>query len=133
MRPIRAPGTVRRPGHAIAATFGLAALLGACAEPPPTDFQELAVAQLPQIDGRIEIPGLADEVEVLRDPWGVPHIYASNLDDLFLAQGFVQAQDRLWQMEMYRRAGEGRLSEVLGCGGARARPGGAPAQVPGPL
>ena len=45
---------------------------------------------------------------------GVPHIYADNLDDLFLAQGFVQAQDRLWQMDMYRRAGEGRLSEILG-------------------
>ena len=81
---------------------------------PPANFQELAVAHLPQIEGELSLPGLKDEVEVLRDPWGVPHIFAQNLDDLFFAQGFVQAQDRLWQMEMYRRAGEGRLSEILG-------------------
>jgi penicillin amidase len=77
-------------------------------------FPEVAIDHLPQIDGEVVLPGLAGEVEVLRDPWGVPHIFAQNLDDLFMAQGFVQAQDRLWQMEMYRRAGEGRLSEVLG-------------------
>jgi penicillin amidase len=71
---------------------------------------------LAKIDGEIRLPGLRDEVEVLRDPWGVPHIFAQNLDDLFFAQGFVQAQDRLWQMEMYRRAGEGRLAEILGPG-----------------
>ena len=82
--------------------------------PPPTTFQELAEAHLPQIDGEISVPGLEDEVNVVRDPWGVPHIYAQNLDDLFFAQGFVQAQDRLWQMEMYRRQGEGRLAEILG-------------------
>ncbi len=78
------------------------------------DFQRLAENHLPRIDGEIGLPGLGAEVEVLRDPWGVPHIYAQNLDDLFFAQGFVQAQDRLWQMEMYRRAGEGRLAEILG-------------------
>jgi penicillin G amidase len=66
------------------------------------------------MEGEISIPGLHERVEILRDPWGVPHIYAGNLDDLFFAQGFVQAQDRLWQMEMYRRAGEGRLAEILG-------------------
>ena len=102
-------------GSAAAVTaLGLLALVSACAEAPTTSFDDLAAAHLPQIEGSIELPGLRAEVEVLRDPWGVPHIYASNLDDLFLAQGFVQAQDRLWQMEMYRRAGEGRLSEVLG-------------------
>jgi len=74
----------------------------------------MAEAHFPVIEGEISLPGLEEEVEVLRDPWGVPHIYAQNLDDLFLAQGFVQAQDRLWQMEMYRRTGEGRLSEILG-------------------
>jgi penicillin amidase len=66
------------------------------------------------IDGEVSLPGLQEEVEILRDPWGVPHIFAKNLDDLFFAQGFVQAQDRLWQMEMYRRVGEGRLAEILG-------------------
>jgi penicillin amidase len=51
---------------------------------------------------------------VIRDRWGVPHIYADDLDDLFFAQGFVQAQDRLWQMEMYRRTYEGTLAEIMG-------------------
>ena len=60
------------------------------------------------------LPGLTAAVEVRRDRWGVPHIYARNQHDLFHAQGFVAAQDRLFQMEMWRRAGEGRLAEVLG-------------------
>ncbi|MGD2120996.1 MAG: penicillin acylase family protein [Gemmatimonadota bacterium] len=101
--------------------FGVAlvgALLSpACSGPgggPPESFQDLAVARLAKIDGELRLPGLRGEVEVLRDPWGVPHIFAGNLDDLFFAQGFVQAQDRLWQMEMYRRTGEGRLAEILG-------------------
>ena len=62
----------------------------------------------------LAIPGLRARVEVRRDRWGVPHIYAANQADLFFAQGFVAAQDRLFQMEMWRRAGEGRLAEVLG-------------------
>ncbi|HEX4931872.1 MAG TPA: penicillin acylase family protein, partial [Gemmatimonadaceae bacterium] len=63
---------------------------------------------------RLAVPGLSAPVEVRRDRWGVPHIYAKNTPDLFFAQGFVAAQDRLFQMEMWRRAGEGRLAEVLG-------------------
>ncbi len=108
--PLPALAMSRMPG-----VFALA-LLAACAGPeePPSTFSELAETRLPQIDGTVEVPGLAAEVEVIRDPWGVPHIYAQNLDDLFFAQGFVQAQDRLWQMDMYRRAGEGRLAEILG-------------------
>jgi penicillin amidase len=51
---------------------------------------------------------------VVRDTWGVPHIYAANQADLFFAQGFVQAQDRLFQMDLWRRSSQGRLSEVLG-------------------
>lgn len=62
----------------------------------------------------LALPGLTAAVEVRRDRWGVPHIYARNQHDLFHAQGFVAAQDRLFQMEMWRRAGEGRLAEVLG-------------------
>ena len=90
--------------------------LAACDSPatPATSFDEFAEARLPQIEGSIQIPSLRAEVEVIRDSWGVPHIFADNLDDLFFAQGFVQAQDRLWQMDMYRRAGEGRLAEILG-------------------
>jgi penicillin amidase len=77
-------------------------------------LKQKARAALAQTSGRIELAGLAKPVEVLRDEWGVPHIYAASQDDLFFAQGFVAAQDRLWQMEMWRRTGEGRLSEILG-------------------
>src|SRR5690242_4170755 len=67
------------------------------------NLERLARSSLAQIEGRIPLSGLRDSVEVIRDRWGVPHIYARNIDDLFFAQGYVQAQDRLWQMEMYRR------------------------------
>ncbi|MCC7055333.1 MAG: penicillin acylase family protein [Gemmatimonadaceae bacterium] len=62
----------------------------------------------------LSVAGLRAKVEVRRDKWGVPHIYAANQADLFFAQGYVAAQDRLFQMEMWRRQGEGRLAEVLG-------------------
>jgi len=62
----------------------------------------------------LRLPGLSAPVEVLRDAQGVPHIYAQSMPDLFLAQGYVTAQDRLWQLEFNRRAGSGRLSEILG-------------------
>ncbi|MEW5986224.1 MAG: penicillin acylase family protein [Chloroflexota bacterium] len=70
--------------------------------------------RLPQIAGQLSLPGLSDQVEIIRDRWGVPHIYAGNNHDLFLAQGFVHAQDRLWQMELNRRTAAGRLSELFG-------------------
>jgi penicillin amidase len=69
---------------------------------------------LPQISGTIVLEGLSAPVRVVRDRWGVPHIAAGNQDDLFFAQGFVQAQDRLFQMDLWRRSVQGRLSEVLG-------------------
>ncbi|MBI3659361.1 penicillin acylase family protein [Candidatus Acetothermia bacterium] len=68
----------------------------------------------PEIRGPLRLNGLTDKVEVIRDPWGVPHLYAQNEEDLFFAQGYVTAQDRLWQMDLTRRAGAGRLSEILG-------------------
>ncbi len=71
-------------------------------------------AALAQLAGRIELVGLRKPVEVLRDEWGVAHIYAETTEDLFFTQGFVAAQDRLWQMEMWRRTGEGKLAEILG-------------------
>lgn len=71
-------------------------------------------AVLPQISGTIALDGLSAPVRVVRDRWGVPHIAAQNQDDLFFAQGFVQAQDRLFQMDLWRRSVQGRLSEVLG-------------------
>ena len=67
-----------------------------------------------QIQGDKTIPGLKMPVRVQRDRWGVAHIYAKNQHDLFFAQGFVVAQDRLFQMELWKRSGQGRLAEVLG-------------------
>ena len=60
------------------------------------------------------ISGLRQPVEILRDRWGVPHIYAQNTDDLFFAQGYITAADRLFQLDLWRRMGTGKLSEVLG-------------------
>lgn len=68
----------------------------------------------PKTDGTVQVPGLQGTVEVFRDSYGVPHIYATNKHDLFFAQGYVHAQDRFWQMEFWRRIGSGRLSEILG-------------------
>ncbi len=66
------------------------------------------------ISGRLRLKGLEQPVEVLRDRWGVAHIYAQNQHDLFFTQGAVAAQDRLFQMELWKRAGQGRLAEILG-------------------
>jgi acyl-homoserine lactone acylase PvdQ len=66
------------------------------------------------VAGTREVAGLSAPVRAVRDRWGVPHIYAQNSDDLFFAQGFVQAQDRLFQMDLWRRSSQGRLAEVLG-------------------
>jgi penicillin amidase len=62
----------------------------------------------------VEVAGIAAPVTIARDAWGIPHISAASRDDLFFAQGFVQAQDRLFQMDVWRRSVQGRLSEVLG-------------------
>ena len=69
---------------------------------------------LPRIDGEVSLSGFTGRVEVVRDRHGVPHILAQNEGDALFALGFVHAQDRLWQMEMNRRIGAGRLAEVLG-------------------
>jgi penicillin amidase len=78
------------------------------------ELKALARQSLAQLDGTLNVSGLREPVEVIRDRWGVPHIYARNTDDLFFAQGYVMGQDRLWQLEMWRRQREGRLSEILG-------------------
>jgi penicillin amidase len=71
---------------------------------------------LPQVSGQLKAPGLQATVTVYRDEWGVPHIEAQNSHDLFFTQGYVTAQDRLWEMDLTRRAASGRLSEVMGAG-----------------
>ena len=91
----------------LATTLPAQALTGAA-------LRDSARARLARLDGTVEVAGLDSTVEVRRDRWGVPHIYAKTRHDLFLAQGYVAAQDRLWQMEMWRRSGDGRLAEVIG-------------------
>jgi penicillin amidase len=74
----------------------------------------LVHSALPQLDGRLRVGGLSAPVTVTRDGHGVPTIEADTLGDLFFAQGYVTAQDRLWQMDVMRRFGSGELSEILG-------------------
>lgn len=70
--------------------------------------------RLPGVDGTLKLEGVHNPVEIIRDGWGVPHIYANSLEDLCFAQGFVHAQDRLLQMEFNRRTSKGTLSELFG-------------------
>jgi penicillin amidase len=77
-------------------------------------LEQRARSALSVTNGSLKLPGLEHSVTVFRDPWGVPHIYARNQHDLFFAQGFVAAQDRLFQMELWKRVGQGRLAEVFG-------------------
>ena len=77
-------------------------------------FQAAARAALPQVDGRLALRGLSAPVTVTRDSRGIPNLVATNLPDLFFAQGYVTAQDRLWQMDMTRRFAAGDLAEILG-------------------
>lgn len=65
-------------------------------------------------NGELVVSGLHNSVKIYRDEFGVPHIFASDEYDLFFSQGYTHAQDRLWQMDLSRRAGEGRLSEIFG-------------------
>ncbi len=78
------------------------------------DLTPVAHKALATVSGTLRMAGLQQPVHVLRDRWGVAHIYAENQHDLFFAQGVVAAQDRLFQMELWKLAGEGRLAEVLG-------------------
>ena len=92
--------------------------LVACERRPASEtaegLLERSRARLAQIEGEAALPGLEAPVEILRDKWGVAHIYAENQHDLFFAQGYVAAQDRLYQIEIWRRTGAGELAEVFG-------------------
>lgn len=90
------------------------AILGVLALALAGAFLFLRSSAATATDGALELAGLQSEVTVQRDENGIPHIYADNAHDLFFAQGYVQAQDRLFQMDFQRRVGLGRLSEVLG-------------------
>lgn len=69
---------------------------------------------LPQTTGTVEVTGLSGPITIVRDADGVPHIFATTDADAFFGQGYVHAQDRMWQLELSRRTGHGRLSEILG-------------------
>lgn len=86
----------------------------ACRRPPAPPPPPIPAPPLPQTSGTLTVDGLSAPVTIMRDDLGIPHIVAANQDDLFFAQGFVQAQDRLFQMDLWRRSVQGRLSEVLG-------------------
>lgn len=77
-------------------------------------FNDTTRGPLPVTNGTLNVAGLEAQVEVLRDDWGIPHIYASSPHDLFFAQGYTQAQDRWWQMEFSRHVGNGAIQELTG-------------------
>jgi penicillin amidase len=77
-------------------------------------LRSATIAALPALDGDLRVAGLSAPVTVRRDAHGVPHIDAATQDDLFVAQGYVTAQDRLWQMDLYRRNANGELAEIFG-------------------
>ena len=77
-------------------------------------YQHTVAKSQPQTNGSTTVSGIRDTVEIIRDIHGVPHIFARNEPDLFFAMGYAMAQDRLWQMDLHRRIGAGRLAEILG-------------------
>ena len=68
----------------------------------------------PKVDGEVHLAGLDGPVDIYRDSFGIPQIYATTQHDLFFAQGYVHAQDRFWQMDFWRHLGSARLSEMFG-------------------
>jgi penicillin amidase len=117
---VEVPMLMRAAGLAVAVAF-VGSLSTACRSSQaaadrtaPASLDELAKQSLARIDGELSVPGLKAPVEIVRDQQGIPHIYAQNDDDLFFAQGYVMAQDRLWQLELWRRWREGRLAEAFG-------------------
>lgn len=76
-------------------------------------LRHLVTKSFPVTGGTVTVPGIHQSVDVYRDEFGIPHLRASDAHDLMFAAGYVHAQDRLWQMELTRRAGEGRLSEIF--------------------
>jgi penicillin G amidase len=77
-------------------------------------FKELTKKSFYPDSGEIKIEGIASNVKIYNDDYGVPHIFAANENDMYFTLGYMHARDRLWQMDIARRAAEGKLSEVLG-------------------
>ncbi|MHB8301525.1 MAG: penicillin acylase family protein [Acidobacteriaceae bacterium] len=106
----------RAAGILLASVFVLILLIVAVAWLGTLWVRHAMRASLPQLDGQLRIATLTGSVIVRRGLQGVPHIRAQTLDDMVVAQGFVTAQDRLWQMDMLRRYTAGDMAEVLGRG-----------------
>lgn len=108
------PRLRRWPRLLAAGTAALGALAALATGAAVLWLQSAAEAALPRLDGDVHLGRLSAPVVVLRDAHGVPHINAATQDDLFIAQGYVTAQDRLWQMDTFRRTANGELAEILG-------------------
>jgi penicillin amidase len=93
------------------AAGGLAALAGTTTSGL---YYQLFRRPLPRTKGRRRVDGIQDAVEIRRDRWGVPHVNARTKEDLWFGQGYCHGQDRLWQLDLYRRIGSGRLAEIAG-------------------
>jgi len=106
------PPLVKTLSLMLAAWFLLVGFATAAETVESLQAQAAAVAQ--PLEGEISAPGLKEPVEVLRDRWGVAHIYARNQDDLFFTQGFVVAHDRLFQLDLWRRIASGETAELVG-------------------
>src|SRR3954464_10447430 len=107
------PSSTRRPTLVRIAVAILSVLL-LCILIAVIWFYWAAHSSLPQVDGTLKVAGLNGPVKVLRDVQGMPHIRASSMEDAIFAQGYVTAQDRLWQMDITRRFAAGELAELLG-------------------
>src|SRR3954468_17795825 len=93
-------------------------------------WQRLLRRPLPQTKGTISIGDITAPIEIARDRWGVPHVTAQTDEDLWFGQGFCHGQDRLWQMDFYRRITAGRLAEIAGEEGLPAHPWFSPRGLP---
>ena len=82
-------------------------------------LHNLVTKSWPRTSGNVSVSGLHRAIDIYRDEYGVPHISAGDEHDLMFGIGYAHAQDRLWQMELTRRAGEGRLSEILDTAGTK--------------
>lgn len=99
---------LKKAGILGAATGALAAGAGAGL------WWQLFRRSLPATEGTITVSGPGERVEIRRDRWGVPHVHAREERDLWFGQGFCHGQDRLWQLDLYRRVAQGRLAEIAG-------------------
>lgn len=109
-----APAPARRPNRLWRWLRYIALTLVALLVVAAAGSYAFARKSLPQISGELQLAGLSGPVTVYRDNWGVPHIEGQSYRDVFMAQGYVTAQDRIWQMDLTRRAAAGRLAEVMG-------------------